>query len=182
MRHNPLSVYLCFVEPYEGLKCLYVEGAHDDKLLVKAGDWRRQFGVIALDPTGPLAMQGQRYSIRRIGLRRLVSELIEVGEQEMQLEGGTCQVVVIPHAEVAGRAATMIEVTHPEERPEYRCYRSRIFIDNELCVPIRFAAWGWPESDGKQPPLWEEYTYADLKLNNGYSSATFSPDNPEIFP
>jgi hypothetical protein len=39
----------------------------------------------------------------------------------------------------------------------------------------------WPTRPGEEPPLEEEYTYTNLKLNNGYNDQTFSEQNPEIF-
>jgi hypothetical protein len=44
-------------------------------------------------------------------------------------------------------------------------------------VPIRYAAWTWPEKAGEEPPLLEEYTYVDMKLNVGLTDKDFDPDN-----
>jgi hypothetical protein len=53
-----------------------------------------------------------------------------------------------------------------------------VFIDDELQVPIRYAAYGWPETEGGKPTLEEEYTYLDVALNVGLTSADFDPSNP----
>jgi hypothetical protein len=52
-----------------------------------------------------------------------------------------------------------------------------VFIDNEWHFPIRVEIYELPQDRSKQPQLVEEYTYKDLKLNNGYSDADFDPKN-----
>ena len=44
-------------------------------------------------------------------------------------------------------------------------------------IPIRFEAYDWPGAAG-QPQLIEEYTYVNLKLNNGFTDADFDIRNP----
>ena len=36
----------------------------------------------------------------------------------------------------------------------------------------------WPREKGGPPELLEEYTYLDLKLNNGFTDADFDTQNP----
>jgi hypothetical protein len=48
-------------------------------------------------------------------------------------------------------------------------------------VPIRYAAYLWPQNPGEQPPLEEEYTYLNLKVNNNFTDADFDQNNPELF-
>jgi Protein of unknown function (DUF1571) len=55
---------------------------------------------------------------------------------------------------------------------------ARIFVDDELNVPIRYESYDWPEQAGGQPELIEEYTYLNLKLNNGFTDADFDIRNP----
>ena len=54
-----------------------------------------------------------------------------------------------------------------------------MFIDKELNVPIRYAAYGWPEKKGGKPTLEEEYTYLNMKLNVGLTDADFNHENPK---
>jgi hypothetical protein len=46
-------------------------------------------------------------------------------------------------------------------------------------MPIRYEAYDWPAQQGGQPQLLEEYTYLDVKLNQGYSDADFDVYNPQ---
>ena len=68
-------------------------------------------------------------------------------------------------------------IVHPEARPEYEFHICRVFIDKELKVPIRYAAYGWPLEEGGKPTLEEEYTYLNIQLNVGLTDEDFSPDN-----
>ncbi len=55
---------------------------------------------------------------------------------------------------------------------------TRLFVDDELRLPIRYEAYEWPTKAGEQPPLAEEYTYLNLKFNNGFTDADFDTKNP----
>ena len=62
-------------------------------------------------------------------------------------------------------------------RKHFRFHLARIFIDDELQVPIRYAAYLWPAREGGKPVLDEEYTYLNLKLNNGFTDRDFDYRN-----
>ena len=79
------------------------------------------------------------------------------------------------------RPVTLITVIHPTPRRNFRFYKAEVYLDNELQVPIRYAAYMWPQNPGEQPPLEEEYTYLNLEVNKGFNDFTFSRDNPELF-
>ncbi|MEQ8835779.1 MAG: DUF1571 domain-containing protein, partial [Lacipirellulaceae bacterium] len=80
------------------------------------------------------------------------------------------------------RPVTLIEVTHPVPPPKtFPVHKAQVYIDNELKIPIRYAAYLWPEKPGEQPPLEEAYTYVNLKINNGFTDLDFSKDNPDYF-
>ena len=55
---------------------------------------------------------------------------------------------------------------------------AQIFIDEELNIPIRYVAYGWPEKAGGDKVILEEYNYTDIKLNRGFTDADFDPRNP----
>ena len=75
----------------------------------------------------------------------------------------------------------MIESTHPDPAEATSSYhKAQIFIDNELRIPVAYRAYSWPQPGG-EPILEEQYIYTDIKLNNGFTDADFSPENPEYF-
>ena len=106
--------------------------------------------------------------------------------EELAVVGGNdtayqeCEVETKQSA-INGRPCTLIEVVHPIPRQNFRFHKAEIFIDNELKLPIRYAAYMWPANPGEQPPLEEAYTYLNIKLNNGYTDADFDKNNGEYF-
>jgi hypothetical protein len=85
---------------------------------------------------------------------------------------------MIAGAKVSGRDCTCIQVVHTQRRKEFIFNMARIFVDNQLNVPIRYEAYEWPKEPGGPPMLVEEYTYVNLKLNNGFTDQDFDPRNP----
>ncbi|TWU25931.1 DUF1571 domain-containing protein [Bythopirellula polymerisocia] len=180
VRHQPFSVYMFFLQPHKGRECLYNSGPNNTKGLLNARDcgFKKRLGVFELDPDGRLAMNGQKYPIYKLGVRNLVTELIDVANNDTQF--GECEVQT-KQSVINGRAATLIEVVHPVPRQNFRFYKAELFIDNELKLPIRYASYMWPQQPGQEPPLEEAYTYVNIKLNNGYTDADFDKENVEYF-
>lgn len=184
VRHQPYSVHMFFLKPNKGRECLYVAGPNGEKSDLHARDsgFRRKLGVFKLDPEGRLAMAGQKYPITKLGIRCLTTELITVASNDINY--GECEVRTLQTTigtATDKRPVTVIEVIHPTPRRNFRFHKAQVFIDNELRVPIRYAAYLWPENPGEEPPLEEAYTYLNLKLNNGFTDADFNPKSPELF-
>jgi len=175
---TPFSVYLKFLEPQsvKGREVIWVEGRNGNKLIAHEGGLLN-LGSVYLNPDGFLAMIGNRYPISKIGMENLVAELIAKGEAQRAF--GECEVKFYKGAKVDGRVCRMIEVVHPTPRPHFDFYRARIFIDDELNVPIRYAAWSWPEKPDGEPVLLEEYTYRNVELNVGLTDEDFDPEHED---
>jgi hypothetical protein len=178
VRHRPFSVYLYFETPESdrGQEAIYVEGRNDGKLLAHGVGLKGLLGTLALDPHSPRGMAGGRHPITDIGLLHMMRELIAVGQNDAQY--GECEVKFLSGAKVNGRSCTCMQFVHPVPRREFRYHIARIFVDDELCVPIRFEGYDWPANPKAEPPLTEEYTYMNLKLNNGFTDADFDTANP----
>jgi hypothetical protein len=52
-------------------------------------------------------------------------------------------------------------------------------VDDQLNLPTRYESYDWPRTPGGPPDLIEEYTFLDLKLNQGFSEHDFSITNPD---
>ncbi len=172
----PFSVYLKFLKPkaVAGREVIWVEGANENKVIA------HETGLLGfkrfyLPPDGMLAMMGQRYPITNIGIQKLIEELLIRGAND--LKHGECEVKFYKGAKVDKYVCTLIEVVHPVQREHFTFYRARIYIDESLGVPVRYAAWSWPTEQGGEPVLEEEYTYRNIKLNVGLTDADFDPDN-----
>jgi hypothetical protein len=130
-------------------------------------------GWVSLKPDGPIAMRGQRYPITEIGILNLTKRLIEVAVEDR--EHGDCEVKFFKDAKINDRPCTRIEVIHPTRESYFRFYKALVFIDDKLNIPVRYEAYDWPTAAGEKPPLLEQYTYIDVKLNNGFTDADFEP-------
>ncbi|MCC9609016.1 DUF1571 domain-containing protein [Blastopirellula sp. JC732] len=175
---TPFSVYMRFVAPanIKGREVVYVKGHNNGNLIAHEGGNLLKLVTVPLDPNGMLAMRNNRYPITEIGIRNLIVRLIEVAEEDMRY--GECEVKFYQGAKINDRVCTAIEVIHPTPRSNFRFHKAHIFIDDELQLPIRYAAWDWPKKAGDQPMLFEEYTYSNLKLNNGFTDTDFDTKNP----
>lgn len=174
----PLSVYLRFLAPaaVQDREVIYVAGRHDGQIIVRNGGQRFAFVTTAISPNGDLAMKGNRYPITEIGIKNLIKRLVEVGQQDLKY--GECEVHRYENVKLSGRSCTVMEIVHPTPRRHFRYHKARIFIDDELQLPIRYSAYDWPAEAGADMPLTEEYTYLDLKLNVGLTDLDFDHRNP----
>jgi hypothetical protein len=172
----PFAIYMKFLKPKQkaGREVIWIEGANDGKLV------GHEPGLLNLTryhlpPDGLLAMAGQRYPIWEIGLERLVESIVREGEERKHERGD----VEFFKGTVDGHSCTISQIIHHEKNAEYPLYMAQLFIDDERSIPLRYVAHLWPEAEGEDPPLDEEYTYQDVKLNVGLTDMDFDPDNPE---
>lgn len=179
LRHRPFSVYMYFLGPpdLKGQEVLYIEGQNAGNMLAHGvGIQNTMFGTVKIRPDGPIAMRNQRYPLTELGILNLVRRLVEVGEQDIKY--AECEVKFYKGAKINNRVCTCIEVIHPVPRRNFLFHLARIFVDDELNLPIRYESYDWPKEKGDPPELLEEYTYLNLKLNNGFTDADFDSKNP----
>lgn len=179
VRHDPFSVYMHFLGPEDlrGQEVIYVHNQNGNMILAHGSGLKRtMFGTVSLKPTGPVAMKGQRYPITEVGVLNLIRRLVEVGEKDLQY--GECEVKFFEGAKINDRSCTCIHVLHPVPRRNFLFHVARIFVDDELNLPVRYESYDWPKQPGGEPELIEEYTYLNLKLNNGFTDLDFDPKNP----
>jgi len=178
VRQKPFSVYMYFLAPAEikGQEVIYIEGRNNGNMWAHTVGVRdAMFGTVSLPPNGLIAMHNQRYPLTELGILNMVRRLIEVGEQDIKY--GECEVKFFKGAKINNRTCTCIQVIHPVPRRNFLFHLARIFVDDDLNVPLRYEAYIWPKESGGAPELDEEYTYLNLKLNNGYTDADFDTKN-----
>jgi outer membrane lipoprotein-sorting protein len=178
MRHKPFSVYMCFLSPaaVKGREVIFVDGRNDNNMIAHGSGFERHFGNLNLKPDGPVAMRNQRYPLTELGILNMTRRLVEVGEQDSKY--GECEVKYYEGAKINNRVCTCIEVVHPVPRKNFLFHLAKIYVDKELNLPIRYESYDWPKEKGDKPELMEEYTYLNLKLNNGFTDADFDIKNP----
>ena len=177
LRQKPFSVYLYFLEAsnenIKGREVIYAEGRNDNWLLVHTPGLLDI--TVPLPPAGLLATHGEHYPITEIGIANLCRQLIKRGEAAA--DSGKVQVERFRNTHIQDRNCTTLEVTYPVHEKTYRGYLARIFVDDELHIPLCVKVYGLPLDAAKGPELVEAYTYLDLKINNGYTDADFDRKN-----
>ena len=182
----PFSIYMKFLKPnsIKGREALYVEGENGGKFWAKEGGTAgRLLPAVLLPVDGRLAMRDNRYPITEFGIENLTARLLERGQADRNIHD--CIVTYRDGAKVCDRPCKMMEVRRPTPKvgkdAEYgmNVFIAQVFIDSELNVPMRYAAYTWPSSPGSPPEVVEEYTYQDLQLNVGLTTADFDHRNPE---
>jgi hypothetical protein len=179
VRHEPFSVYMYFLKPDDvaGREVIYVHGANNGNMLAhEAKGAARLLGTVELNPTSAIAMRGNRYPITEVGVQNLTKRLIDVAENDRQF--GECD-VRMEESKINDRQCTMLQVVHPVPRKNFLFHVARVFMDDELKMPIRYESYDWPEQAGGTPVLIEEYTYLKMSVNNGLTDADFDPKNPK---
>jgi hypothetical protein len=176
---TPFSVYVKFFSParLKGREVIYVEGRNDGKLIVRNGGPRFGYITTSVRPDSPAALQQNRYPITEIGVMNLTARLIEAGEGKLRCRD--CEAKIAPGAKIEGRPCTLIQVYHTVRRESQTFKFARIFVDDDLQLPVRFSSFDWPRRDGGAPILLEEYTYTDIKLNVGLTDWDFDHRNDE---
>jgi hypothetical protein len=174
----PFGVYLKFYSPDNvvGREVLYVDGQNDGKIVARNGGQRFAFITTTIKPDSALALRDNRYPITQIGFENLIAQLVEVARDEIISDGS--DVKYFKGAKVDGRECIGIEVQAREESEDSRFFLARVFIDRELQIPIHYEAFDWPEEEGGEPILLEQYTYRNVRINVGLTDNDFRRDNP----
>lgn len=175
----PFSVYMKYVSPshVKDREVLFVEGANDGRMLVRQGGHVLPNLVHRLVPDSRFALLESNYMVSEFGMRNMVAGLINVMIQD--LEHDECEVVLASGVDVKGNKCTHFRVTHPVERPHFRYHIAEVYLDEQLLVPVYYAAYSWPEHEGGPPQLLEKFAYQNVKLNIGLGDADFDRNNPE---
>ncbi|MGY8747750.1 MAG: DUF1571 domain-containing protein [Pirellulales bacterium] len=172
----PFSVYTKFLSPKAsaGQEAIWVNGENDGNLIAHTTgllNVKRFY----LDPDGSIAMKGNRYPIREIGIRNLIVKMAKIGRADREF--GECQVTIHRQVKINGCVCTMLEAIHPHRRDHFQFHIARIYIDDARNIPVAYEGYGWPENPSDKPPLIEKYYYTQIELNVGLKNVDFSCDN-----
>ena len=133
IRQNPLSFYALFLSPLrlKGEEIIYVDGRNDGKFWVHRPPW----GTMLFAPDSEQAMRDEHYPVTKVGIANLLRRLVEVGRED--LKHGECEVKYFNGAKINNRSCTVVQIVHPVPRREFRFHMARVFIDDELRLPVR---------------------------------------------
>ena len=60
---------------------------------------------------------------------------------------------------------------------DFKFKTTRLYIDRKSGLPIRVEQVGFPTKAGEEPPLVEEYTYTDVKIEGKLTDLDFDVKN-----
>ena len=174
-RPQPFSVYMKWLSPADlaGQEVAYVQGKNGDKMRVnpKAGtlggnSWH------TIDPNDRRVFEHSRHTIREAGIGAMSDQLIRSFEMEKQ--HNKTQATVSEY-NYSNRRCYRIEITRTERRPDFYCYRTVVYIDQENKLPIRMENYDWPVQGGAPGgELLELFSYYDIQFNRGLTDANFN--------
>jgi hypothetical protein len=179
VRHQPFSVYVHFDAPQDvrGQEVIYVAGRNNGNLLAHGVGLKALAGTVSLDPRGAIAMQASRHPITEVGLANVARRMVRVLESDAR--DPRYEVKYFPGTKVHGRSCTCMQFSHPEPGPGIPYHVGRVYVDDELNAPVRSETYLWPDRQGGQPVLIQEYTYLNLRFNNGFTDRDFDVNNPQ---
>lgn len=160
-----------------GRRVLYVDGQHNNKMLVRNGGKHFDYVVVDLDPYGKTAMDESLVPVTQSGFNQILAQMIAVLERHVAIDpsGANTEVQQIKGAKLNQRACSVIRITHPTRQQGLEFHRVNVFVDDELHVPVRVDYMDWPRKPGGEAPLIAEYTYTNLQMNVGLPDRTFNP-------
>lgn len=177
LREDPFSVYLKFQQPHAGREVIYVQGQNDNRMLVHETGFASLVGTLALDVDGSYALEENRYPLSMIGLRHMVTKLMEQWLRETEMDGIT--VNYYPNAHIGQLPCKAIETSHRRQRPGVKFQMFRLYVASETSYPVRLQSYDFPQGRETEPPLVEDYLYTDLAVNVGLADIDFSTKNPK---
>jgi hypothetical protein len=180
----PFSIYLCFLAParIKDREIIYVAGRNNGEMIARRGGTGNLKSLTMwLDPRGERVARSSKWPVTDFGIGRLSEMLIVAGRQalDFDLDRNECTVRNIDGAKINGRAARCTQITFPVRREHLEFHIGRIFIDEQLQLPVRLAYYTWPLDDGGKPRLMGEYNYTKIKLNVGLTDRDFDEKNPD---
>lgn len=176
-REQPLSIYLKFGEPFPGHEVLFVDGQNGGELWTHEGSNVPDLvGAVSFTTGSPQGTPKQHSPVTQIDLEPLLESIIRQWKLESQY--GECDVRYFPNAKLRGRSLEVIESSHPRPRRQFPFQRTRVFIDAETRLPIRFEQYGFAQAAEAESPLLELHDFIHLKTNVGLTDHEFDHDNP----
>lgn len=179
VRHQPLSVYLRWHEPYSGREIVWQEGRDENQVSVHAGGWRRRIvPLLRVDPYSEQAREYSRRPVTQIGLWNFNRRMLSYVDQGC--ENPNIEVTMTQNVRLTERQCYRFSFVHPEPFSTLEFHRVNIYIDKALQVPVGCELFAFPSPDAPDTPVLEEsYAFGNLQLGVGLSDIDFSIENPE---
>jgi hypothetical protein len=174
LREEPKDIYLKFIDPHAGRQVLFSPNKRNGMMLVRETGIASIVGALEIDPNSDRVKTENRYSIVKIGLRNLLTILMDRWLLETKLPG--VEVKFFPDAKIGTQSVKVAQIIYSEQRPEVKIQQTRLYIDNSSELPVRLQNWEFAKPE---PILVEDYFYSNLKPNVGLKDIDFDPANPK---
>ena len=173
LRHDPLAIYVQFVEPYEGRQILFREGLNDNNMLVRQTGLASLLGTMSVAPTSELALKENRHPITSAGMASLAAKTADQWT-DAAASPQPPAVKRYPQAKFDQYVCEAFELN--DATASDGVARSRLFLDRQTGLPIRAQRY---ERAGDGLVLVEDYAYIGLDLRTELTARDFDPANPE---
>ena len=173
VRNQPFSIYLKWSQPRAnvGQEACYVAGKNDGRMRARSTGVLGVAGFVSIDPNDPRARKSSNHSITEAGLGNLLARFdrhwrAEYAQNRTQVRIG--------EYEYNKRRCIRVETTHTV-RVANASYRSVVYFDKQLQLPIRVETYDWPRQGGSPAgDLLEVYNYVNLRLNVNLPDEVFN--------
>lgn len=166
-RTKPAAAYIKLVEPKAnaGSEVCFVAG----KSAVPTARVKPANGTMTNVPMGDTQARIGRRSPDQVGIGAILESVDSQIATETRLSNPLG--VVVQDFTYAGRAVTRYELTCERSHAYRTAFRTVVYIDKELKLPIRYETYDEPKRG--EATLMECLSFVNLKINVGHSSAVF---------
>lgn len=180
MRHNPLSVYMKWMNVDVGREVLYVTDRFDGCLLLRMGGLKgRILPSLKLDPYGSRAMSRSRYPVTECGLLHLCRKLIGFRRSDL-VDNKRIDCEIRSSAVGDGRQSYLMQLEYTDRSQSTIYRKTRMHIDRETLLPVRIWNYTW---DNDLSPLSEKntlieyYQFTNLVFDQELADIDFDSTN-----
>jgi hypothetical protein len=176
-RAKPFSVYFRYRQGREaGRQAIYVEGKFGNNLQVReASGLAAMAGRVSLPLNDPIVTAENRHPVTNVGIPNMLKTALTVWDKESQLDSSNVDVKFFPNAKIGDVGCEAVQLTYQKQNPDIKYQLVRLYFDKESRLPVRAQRFGWPRTPGEKPPLVEDYTYMNVKINQKLTDADFDP-------
>lgn len=181
VRKAPLSIYMQWQVPDAGQQVLWLDGAHDGKMVVSPAGWKRKLmPMVKIAPDDDMAKAVSRRPITNIGIWNFTERLAALVEEEC-LKDPTVAVAMTRGHEISGRPCSLFTFEHAKPSEIVQFKQVQIFFDETLGAPIACEHYRWSGPKGAEVAhLEESYLYKNLTFNVDLKDADFDHTNPAL--
>jgi len=166
-REKPFSIFMHWQKNAARIdKMLYVEGQNNNKMVVHPTGLFAWLKSLKKDPTGKDASKASLRSCDKFGFHRSMDSILDV--YRTANKKGDLKIEYLGRTIIDNRSCIALERILPKGKG-YPNARLVIEIDLEYLLPVSITSYNWDNQ------LQAKYLFHNLKFNNGFTDAAFTP-------